>query len=332
MMIVMLSPTLVSPVAAAVPPGVGDVPATVESPTGWTYQPYYTTYEWSVTYYGVKTVTSFDKETLLTGPVVSGLLILGKPYIKSASLTLQRITSYRPVFLVGSTSWYSHSLEMSASSSEQFKCEFTAGINVKAGTCSILGGGSTTTTTTSSFGWTVTASGGDTKVVYLRMIFLRVFGTVTYNKAFGQTETRQYSVTVLEEVSFDNYYTVIRSVPTYYEIPVASIDYYDSPTDGDAYADKYYDIGTKWYSYTQATETSAFFGVDLKLGSEKIAFTGSAKFTWTNSASLTLKHSFTGTVPDDVLYYYLRQDNFFNVNIDPIYDGGDDWTHPGIDP
>lgn len=308
------------------PPGVGSTPATITTPYSWyvtthtqPYTPAPSNGEMTIhipVYDGVNTVTSLDSEILLSGPLVSSALIPFKPYVKSSSLTIQKIESYEPIFLVKSTSWYKHTIALESTCSNSFSYEVKAGIDIKDGACSVYGEGSQSTTTTTTMGWEHTAENGAVDIIYIRMIFLRVFGSVTYNKGFGKTETRTYDATILALADINNY--CIRPYgSTYNDVPPGATKYYDHPSDGDSTADKFYSLSTRTYSYSDATTTTTSFGIELDLGNDDFSFTGSAKFTWTTSTSVSIKHTFVGSVPSSVSYYYICQNNFFNVNLDP---------------
>ena len=325
-----------TPVAAVDPPGVGSTPSLVTTPSNWGYKTDYIITPYLTLYTGVVTTTSLNYEIKLSGPLVPHSSIPRLSYVKSASLTLQRIESYEPVFIVKSLSWYTHKLELTSSSSQQFKFEVKTGISVADGGCSIEGGYSVTTATSMSSGWSVTAQSGQTKVVYLRMIFLRVFGSVTYNINPWTTQTIEYDSTILELVDFNN--NVVRTLSTTYpETPVSSSKYYDNPYDGDSSPDKFYYLGTKYFLYSESMTQTTFFGVSFETPDDvPIVLSGTAKFETEQSTSTTLKHTFTGTFPRNVAYYYLKLDNFFNVNLKPVYQssggggGGKPWV-PVID-
>ncbi len=240
-------------------------------------------------------------------------------YIKTASLTIQRIESYRPVFMIKITYWYTHKLEISTSNTVSLKVETE--ISVKSGSCEIYGGYSVTTCSSTAAGWSETATNGQTKVVYVRMVFLRVYGTVTYNLYPWGTETREYDATILESVDYMNRITKVLDA-TYNEIPVSSPIYYDNPNDGNTEPDKFYYMGDMYFSYSSATTQSSFIGIKLKTENDIISIVGSAKFTWTTSTSVTIRHTFQGPVPDNLNYFYISIDNFFSVNIMPYYTTG----------
>lgn len=325
-----------SPVAATDPPGVGNTPVDVTTLSSWDYgihkiyEDY--TYFRMYSYYGIFTETSFQHEVFLGGPTFTSLKST-HPYVKSQSLTVQRILCYVPMFSLESENWYSHTLEIDSSFQETLEFELSAGIDIDDGTCKIWGGGSIATTTTSGFGWSVTAENGQTRIIYVRSIFLRVFGSVTYDLGSKGTETHTYDVTILQECDLNN--IVVRDLSsTYNKLPVGEKTYYDSANDGDSQPDLYYGMGNKWVSYEEASSVSLFVGLEFKIGDEDFAFFGEAKFTWTNSQFISIKHIFDEKIEDAFSYYYIYQNNFFNVNIEPFYtgSGGGSGTGPVLTP
>ncbi|MFW9931378.1 MAG: hypothetical protein ACFFDR_01875, partial [Candidatus Thorarchaeota archaeon] len=204
-----------------------------------------------------------------------------------------------------------------STNAQSFSFEVTQGISTLDGNCKIAGGYSKTTSTTTTMGWSITAQYGETKIVYIRMIFLRVFGSVTYNLAYGGTETRTYDAAILVFADFNNYCIRLKS-GAYTELPVGDNTYYDNPSDGDTLPDVFYSMGSKLYSYSDAQSTSTSLGIELEVGPKVFAFTGESKFTWSTSTTVSIKHTFVGNVPSYIAYYFIYQNNFFNVNIDAI--------------
>jgi len=270
---------------------------------------------------GLITSTSFNYEIRMDGPTMYSFGFLPRPtYVKENNLVIERVIAYKPVLYIESHDWYEHEVTFTSTSSNQFKMELSLGIADPYGICSIEGGYSTTITKTSISSWTESISGNHWKVVYVRMAFLRVHGTVKY----FNNEVRSYDAMILESADWSNIYVTSDIWGDNKELPLINIDYYDSPNDGDTNPDKFYYLGDQSKTYSEVKETSVYFGINLKVSTKYFTLSGSAKFTWTSSSGLSIKHKFTGPgpLPSTVDYYYLMMYNFFTLNIKPVREGG----------
>ena len=341
-------------VAKTYPPGVCGTPVE-RDPWGpnndWTTTPdlihcidYYSGMYLGYWATGVITVSSFNYEIKLDGPdkFYSWLdILLGNTeYIKQNNLVVEKVTSYVPVIYIESKTWYSHQVSITTSTSNSLKMEFSLGLGVAKGgsSCSIEGGYSTTTVTTTMSSWTESVDGGHWKIVYVKMVFLRVYGTVKY----FNDEIREYDALIHESSDWSNIYVTSDLWSDTKELPIISSKYYDSPNDGDTAADKFYYLGTQEWQYSDFKTTSAYFGAKVKIGYSIFSLTGGAKFTWTSTSGMTIKHKFVGPgqLPSTVSYYYLKVDNFFSLNVYPVSGGGgcpilfvfdgSDYTYEGL--
>ncbi len=307
----------VEPVAAT--PGVGGAPPDVYT-LGNDLETRAVQYGSDTYYYGVYTTTGLSYDLFLDGPNVNTLHLnlFNKDYVKSNDLTVQKIVAWRPIFLIESESWYSHTLEYASSVSTKTTTEFTTEIDIGDGSDGVTleEGGTQTTSSTSAYGWSVTASGGDTKVVYVRMVFLRVTGSITYNKYLGffiwSQVTYDYDVTVLENVDMSNIVTVTNPSS---DLPMTDTELFE--VEGTTLV-KHYGLGDAWYSYSEVSEISDYFALSLNYAGA--TFSGSVEIT--SSTSTSVKHHFVGDFPSSYEYFYYIVDNYFSLNIVSIYDGG----------
>jgi hypothetical protein len=327
-----LGVVFIFPVAAEknYPPGVCGEPAEVDpwgpnNDWGFSYADSYLIYPFLGIYYrfttGLITNTAFNYEIRLTGPTMLSSALLPRPtYVKENNLVIERVLAYKPVLYIESRDWYEHAVTFTATESNKFKMEFSLGIADPYGICSIEGGYSTTITKTSINSWTESISGNHWKVVYVKMVFLRVHGTVKY----FNDEVRTYDAMILESADWSNIYVTSDMWGDNKELPLINIDYYDSPNDGDTNPDKFYYLGQESWTYSEVRETSVYFGISIKVATKYFTLSGSAKFTWTTTSGLSIKHEFTGPgqLPSTVDYYYLIMYGFFTLNILPVKEGG----------
>jgi len=284
----------------------------------------------SDTYYvGLTTDTPVGPDLFLDGPSENTMLnnLFNKPYVDSYDLTAQKIRTYEPMFAVESDSWYSHTLDYAESQTDSIKWEWS--LSLKLGTSSasvkLSQGGTTYKETGSSAGWSVTASGGDTKIVFVEVLLLHISGSVTYNHYLGwfrwTKTTVNYDVTVVHSVNMGNRYVATNPTSGF---PIPDPHYWDDNTDG--IPDVIPTMGNFWVDYTEASSVSDWYGFEIGILGASI----SGRWTFTSSSSTYVKHSFTGTVPSSYDGFSILQTNFFNLNIVPVAggSGGDDFFIP----
>ena len=185
-----------------------------------------------------------------------------------------------------------------------------------SGGCSIYGGHSQTTVSKETIGWSEPVDSGHWKVIYLRMVFLRVHGTAK----FFNNEIRNYDAVILVDVDFGNRFPTSDELgDTIKELPLSILKYYDS--DGDGQADKFYSLGSTYFDYSLTKTTTNYFGIDLSLSNKYFSFSGSAKFTYTVSSETKVRHTFEGTLPDGK-YFYVKINNYFTLNLEIHSTGG----------
>lgn len=264
---------------------------------------------------GIYTDTSYGYEIFLPGPVHAYSIDPLSIYVKENNIIIDQVIAWQPVFYIESKSWYSHELKVESSSSNEIKAEFTAGISSLSGGCSIYGGYSTTKTTKLTSGWTETVDSGHWKVIYLRMVFLRVHGTAK----FWNNEVRTYDALIVEDVDFSNKFVTSDALGDTKELPEFTLKYYDS--DGDGVADEFPHLGTSYWDYSQVKSTTAYFGIKLSLSNKYFTINGGAKFTWTSSSGIKIKHTFQGTLPSGK-NYRIKINNYFTLNLEVFSTGG----------
>lgn len=309
-------------------PGIGDTPPDITEPDGWRVVP-----DWRPSgYYGIVTETTAPYELQMEGPVYDWIVYGGEhTYIESAEdLAIEKIEAYRPVFVVESDSWYSHTLDMAYESSVEYSIEINSELSVLEGAVSISGGYTHSSTSIEGTDWDITATGGETKVVYLAMTFMHVIGSVDYaipifenpespNPTRWEIETWDYDAVLLYSVEIGNKVTMeyAAGYPGFIEKPAIHYSKYDYNRDG--YPSTYEEMGSFSVSYEEVESYSNSFGISLDLSYEGVTLSSSVTFTTSSSLGIQAKHSFEGTVPAEVDYFFRNVGAFFNLNIDPVY-------------
>ncbi|MGQ4875624.1 MAG: hypothetical protein ACP6IY_16270 [Promethearchaeia archaeon] len=266
---------------------------------------------WIPTCIGVVIKTDFEYDAFLDGPDIPW--VSKKNYIKEMNLEVEEVISYEPLIYLESESWYDHKITIQTLTSEEVKLQFDLkmGIKSKSAAASIDGGHSVSTITTSIISWSVTASGGEKKVVYIRMIFLHVKGTIKYYN----NEVRSYDILIAEAIEFINIVVINNGN----EKPVFDIKYYDGK-DSNSNPDEFYGLGDKliWINSEQKT-ISNYVGLKLNLG-EKTGFflEGKGKITYSTTNKFVVQHEFINKGMPDNIHFYLAFYNFYSVNLVPF--------------
>ncbi len=316
-MMIFITSSIISFKPVAATPGVGGTPPDVTE-LDYNLDTRAVQYGSDTYYYGVYLETEYN--FFLDGPNVNtlNLNLFNKEYIESEDLTVQKIVAWRPIFLIESEPWYSHTFDYAESASEKTSITFTTGISIGDDSFGIsLEDGSTTTTISdSSNGWSETASNGDTKVVYVRMEFLRVTGSVTYNKYLGwfrwKTVTHNYDITILEDINMGNI-DVVTNPST--DLPKTNSQYFEPRVNS---YEKHYYLDNAWYSNSEVSEISDYFKFSINF----CGATFSCSVDVTSSTSQEIKHNFVGNFPSSYNYFYYMVDNYFSLNIVSIYSSG----------
>jgi hypothetical protein len=315
-------------IAASAAPGVmGNPPKQntiswkykVKRPWSYTSSPYGDGYgAWTATCIGVVIKTDLPNDVFLDGPDLPH--VWKSHYIKEIDLEVREIISYEPLIYIKSESWYDHKIEIESLKSTKTKLELGLSLGNVADSwgASVSGGGSIATVKTKIVKWSITASGGQYRVVYVKMIFLHIKGTIKYHN----NQICKYDVLIVEEIQFDN----IEVIDNGYEFPHFETKLFDGP-DTNSNPDKYYNLGDVYtWTHSKETSTSSYVGIDVKLGGSKGFFLkGSGKITYSKTNKFIVRHVFINKgIPSDLCYFYFAYNNFYSLNIIPVIDSTGD--------
>lgn len=284
-------------------------------------------------YLGLVTITSQQHELFLDGPDMYTVYV-NNGYVLSEDLQYQAIEMYRPFIVLESEPWYKHTLDLTEHDSVTASITYTMTLGIKLyGNVVEYEVGETTISTTESFsGWKETVENGNTKVIYFWCTFLRVFGSVTYNKGYGNSEIHDYDVFSLQSIDFNNLYSVEYD---YGEVPLElpecmEEEFRDSNQNNEA--DPFYSLPSDglYFGWSESKTYTKEYTLSGKLygqvGSEwynGIYLQASIKSVTSTTNTLTIKHTYTpdpdvpnprGTYYD--LFHFVFQ-NAYTMNIRP---------------
>lgn len=320
-------------IAASAAPGVmGNPPEKntlswkykVRRPWSYTPSPYGDDYgAWTTTCIGVVIKTDLPKDAFLDGPDISN--IFKSFYIKEINLKVEEIISYEPLISLKSESWYDHTIEIESLKSTKIKLELGLSVGKKASSwgASVSGGASKSTVKTEIQSWSITASGGEHRVIYLKFIFLHIKGTIKYYN----NEVRNYDILIAEEV--ETYNIVV--IDDGYEFPHFETKLFDGP-DTDSIADKFYYLPDSFeWTHSEETTCSNYVGIDVKLGGgEGFFLGGSGKITHSKTNKFIVRHIFANKgMPSNIRYFYLAFNNFYSLNLVPVIGSTGDGDNNG---
>jgi hypothetical protein len=290
------------------PPGVCGTPPLIE-PVSYTLKGLSTCWFYFCTYSGVWLDTAYDYDFELDGPLL-GRYYWDPPYVSENNLQLEEITKYVPIILLTREDWYSHEFSLTKTDTSSLTFDVSMNIGIGDGACSIYGGATQTQISTTVNQFEYTLETGSWKIIYVKMVFLHVFGSLK----FCNGEVRTYDAMLLQNVDWLCRYVTSEENGDQKELPEINPVYYDSPNDGDTDPEKIYSMGTQNIEYSDYKSVSQYIGIKLE-GEYKdyISLGGEAKFTYSSSSEVNVAHKFYG--PDQINPpIYWRWDNFFSVN------------------
>jgi hypothetical protein len=242
-------------------------------------------------------------------------------------LKYREIITFVPMFLIETEEWYSHEFEFTTTTIKSTEISTEIGIGIRKGQDKVTFAAGTSTLIIDEFvsGWSETVPAGETWVIYVKMRFLWVYGTLKFLIHIPTLTPQEYEDLVewdcifLQNVFWDNVYPVkynSRDIPL--EKPFCQASLYE-PESWAYLQENFY---REWTHIEEYTSSISF---DLQAVTAKEEWAGiylgfETKHVSTETNEFCFKHTFYRELDNtDNLYYdifHLRYDNTYSVNIE----------------